>query len=298
MPNTLGHIGAQALASKAIWRDPDLKWIGLACVIPDFPWIIQRLAPTCIPSIDRIDLRLYCMVQATLLFSLVLAGAISVLARPGRRIFVLLGVNVAFHLLLDSLQIKWANGIHLLAPLSWHLTGIGLFWPEDTPSLVLTLAGVVCLLWYGRRDAGKPVLFCCRPWRISLCLVLLACYLLLPLVLLDEPLQANNHFTATLSKNAAARPGCFLEVDRCHYQAKTGTIRIFSGETLRITGDLPPQDGFISLQGHFTNNHTVAVTALHVHSSLRDQASMAGLLGIFLLWMLALLKKKIKLRLK
>ena len=70
MPNTLAHIGLQGLATRKLLRDADLKWIYLSCIIPDVPWIIQRLVRYVIPNIDLYDLRLYAIVQASFLFCL------------------------------------------------------------------------------------------------------------------------------------------------------------------------------------------------------------------------------------
>ena len=68
MPNTLAHLGVQGIATRSVLRDADLKWIYLGCIIPDVSWIIQRLVRYVIPNIDLYDLRLYAIVQASLLF--------------------------------------------------------------------------------------------------------------------------------------------------------------------------------------------------------------------------------------
>ncbi len=88
MPNTLAHFGTQALPWKLLDSKADIKWLGLGCVIPDLPWIIQRFAPSLIPGIDLIDLRIYCIIQASLFFCLLLSAAIALLARQSGHIFV------------------------------------------------------------------------------------------------------------------------------------------------------------------------------------------------------------------
>ena len=35
--------------------------------------------------------------------------------------FGILALNSVFHLILDSLQTKWGNGVHLFAPVSWEV---------------------------------------------------------------------------------------------------------------------------------------------------------------------------------
>ena len=75
MPNTLAHLGVQSLATRALIRDSDLKWIYLGCIVPDLPWTLNRLVKTTVPSVDLYDLRLYVIVQASLFFCLLLSFA-------------------------------------------------------------------------------------------------------------------------------------------------------------------------------------------------------------------------------
>ena len=58
MPNTLAHMGVARLTSLALFRDADAKWIYIGCVIPDIPWIIQRLVASILPGTNLLDLRL------------------------------------------------------------------------------------------------------------------------------------------------------------------------------------------------------------------------------------------------
>ena len=43
MPNTLAHLCVQGIATRSLIKDADLKWIYTGCVIPDVPWILQRV---------------------------------------------------------------------------------------------------------------------------------------------------------------------------------------------------------------------------------------------------------------
>ena len=43
MPNTLGHLGVQGFATRCLYKDAHLGWVYVGCVLPDFPWIVQRL---------------------------------------------------------------------------------------------------------------------------------------------------------------------------------------------------------------------------------------------------------------
>ena len=82
MPNTLAHFGIQGVATRLVVRDADPKWIFLGGVLPDVPWILNRGLPALVPGVDRIDLRLYAVLQSSLAGSLVLAGAVAL--RLGR----------------------------------------------------------------------------------------------------------------------------------------------------------------------------------------------------------------------
>ena len=64
MPNTLAHIGLNAVATRVFIKRAELHWIYLGVVIPDLPWIIQRAIKILVPVVDAYDLRLYCVAQS------------------------------------------------------------------------------------------------------------------------------------------------------------------------------------------------------------------------------------------
>ena len=291
MPNTLAHFGIQTLTSKAVFRPADVKWIGLGCLIPDLPWIMQRLIHP-MAVIDPIDLRIYVIIQATLFFSLILSATISLQVKNSGRIFLLLGFNALLHLLLDPTQIKWANGTHLLAPFSWQMTSSGWYWPEQLPFLLLTLAGLVLFPIFAWRDRHREITFILDRKRQAAGILLLAVYLLLPLLLFNSPLQANNHFAATL-KNRTNRAGAFIEIDRKPYRAHDHTIATYSGEQLKVMGRLPEHDAILSLQGQFIDNTTILISKYHVHSPMRDIYSLIGIIMFLVTWLVALFSKRI-----
>nr|MBS0019700.1 hypothetical protein [Gammaproteobacteria bacterium] len=121
MPNTIAHFGLQGAASRLLFGTVDPRWIMVGCVIPDAPWIAQRVVHAAAPGFDPYSLRLYFVAQASLLSSLVLCAACAVLTRTPRVLFFLLGFNVLAHLLLDACQTKWGNGVAIAAPISWSL---------------------------------------------------------------------------------------------------------------------------------------------------------------------------------
>lgn len=290
MPNTLVHIGLQTLFSKAIRPGADVKWVALGCIIPDLPWILQRIVRWCAPSVDPIDLRAYVTIQASLFFCLIFCGSIAMLTRQKRAIFLLLGGNALLHLLLDSLQIKWANGVHLLAPFSWHLTSAGLLWPENWSTVILTLIGGLLLLVFATRDRGLPSVFQYSNQGLLIALLLLTAYLTMPLSLLNGPLASNNHYIHTIS-NHTQRTGKDIHIDRGVYTPERSTIRLFTGEILQVTSIPVVQKTRMSVQGTFRDNHTITVEAYHLHSPFRDYASLVGLFATLLIWLLAIFVK-------
>ena len=286
MPNTLAHLGIQALVTRAVIRQAEIKWIWAACVIPDLPWILQRVVRASIPGISPYDLRLYAIAQASLLMCLVLSAALALCSvRPGR-VFVILGLGCVLHLLLDAAQTKWANGVHLFAPLSWELLNFGLFWPEDWLSLAFTTLGLAYAVyaWLKLRDKGKDL---CRPQGLRLVVAAGLClvYAALPLTLMSGAHAANNHYVATL-QDIEARPGRPIAFDRNRIilDEDGAWIGAWTGERFAATGTLPAESAKASIMGVFEGPKTVRIIAYHRHPiGLRDLAAYLGL-GLFLAW--------------
>lgn len=286
MPNTLAHIGVQTLLARGLIRGADPKWILAGVVLPDIPWILQRALRVAISDVPPIDLRLYSIVQASLASCLVLAAAIALLTNRPLRVFAILALGALSHLILDALQTKWANGVHLLAPASWELWNAELFWPEDWPSTVLTLAGLATMLWLWRRSISDLSDFCVPDLRRAGAIVaLLALYAFSPLALKGGPLAADNHATATLSA-PEARTGRDIAFDRNRYDAKSGKLTTWTGEVMTLSGDVPSESGTVSLRGRFEAFDRIDVTVHHAHASgLRKWATLLGLLLILAFWL-------------
>ena len=291
MPDTLAHFGTQILISKAIIREADCKWIGLGCLLPDLPWIAQRAVQP-FGVADPVTVRLYAVIQSSLLFSLLLAAAVSLQAEHSRRVFLLLALNCLLHLLLDPLEIKWGNGTMLFAPFSWQLTQFALFWPEDLPSLLLAAAGLFMFpiaVWQDRKRAIRFI----SDWRRQLAgAAFLLWYLLLPPALFSGPLRADSHYAATM--RSRQRTGKLLELERRPFKSADQTLLAYSGETLHLSGsNLPEQDGLLSLQGRFVAQQSISVSAWHLHSGRRDLRSQIGIFLLLAAWSVALRAKRI-----
>jgi len=292
VPNTLAHLGVQAVATRAVIKAADLKWICVGCVVPDLPWIMQRIVAALPVGISPLDLRLYAIVQSTLTASLILCGAISAFSSRPALVFRILAVNVMLHLLLDSLQIKWANGVHLLAPFDWELFNIGLFWPESPITILLNVLGlgVVVYIWYA--SPGNPVsLSFKRRINVAGGVSLTLIYVVAPVGFLDGPEQADNHSVKTL-RETEFRAGRYVEFDRNSLiRDESGDrIQTLSGEEIAVVGVPADAPATISAKGRFIDNRTVVVNQTHGHWPLaRDLASIVGLSLVALIWIVCLL---------
>ncbi len=291
MPNTLAHLGVQVLATRAAAPRADLGWIYLGCIVPDLPWILQRIAQVSAGAgrapVDPYTLHLYGVAQASLAMSLVLCLACASLAgRPGRA-FSIVAANAVLHLLLDTIEIKWANGVHLFAPFDWRPLSLGLVWPESLPIHLLSLLGLGVLAFGFLRGRGRPIGLDLRRGRV-LCvfLPLLGMYFILPLVLLEGAAREDNHYVGTL-RQRDSRPGRYIELERDRYDgdAPGPRIQTFAGESLALQGLDLKGPALLSLRGRFASTDRIAVEEYHVHPrGLRDLASYIGLGLIALFW--------------
>lgn len=291
MPNVLVHYAVQGSATRGLVEDVDPGWILLACIVPDIPWILQRVLWVAAPTLDPYQIRLHAIVQSSLFVSLFLCVAIAILARRTWLIVTVLSVNAGLHLLLDGLQIKWANGIHLFAPFSWELLNFGLLWPEHSLIYALTGLGLLYVLWeWGTRNRRERVSLLLSRFRLLAAGTCFVAYLGLPFLLGDGPLESDNHYLDTLLAREE-RPGREIEFDRATYLRRPGDdiVVTFAGERLGVQGLRASESGTVSIRGHFVSEKTVYVEQLHEHGeSFREWASMVGLAFLalfgFLYW--------------
>ena len=293
MPNTLAHLGAQGILSRAWLRSADPRWILLGCVVPDVPWIANRALLFAAPQIPAHELRLYVIAQSSLLCSLLLCGALAALATRWRFVFLILASNALLHLLLDACQTKWGNGVHLLAPWRWKPWNLELFWPESGPTYVLTGLGLVFGAWALRfayrhpMRPGRP-----PPMRAAAAGVLLLGYLVLPLLWSRGPHEADSHSVRTLSERSE-RAGRAVALDRVWLQlGEDGRAFVARGdERIVLRGPTPDHAARVSLRGRFLDAETLLVEEIHEHRFRRDLASYAGLALVAASWVLGLVPR-------
>ena len=295
MPNTLAHAGAQGLVTRTAVSGADLRWIYLACVIPDLPWILRRVVCFAVPSVDPILLRSYVIIQASLIGCLLFCAAAALLSSRFWRVWALLGGNAVLHLIIDAMQTKWANGAHFFAPFSWELTNWGFFWPESIVTYALTALGLLYILWHWRSSWSEKLdLAQLTGFRLAGTGGLLVGYFTLPLLLLHGPIEANTHYLKTLDE-PRDRTGRYVEIDRARYiSTQEGAfLEYFSGrarvESLKIQ---PPAT--VSIRGVFGAKDTIRVIEHHVHAGqFRDYPSYLGLTLISVIWVGASVRKSI-----
>ena len=295
MPNTLAHLGVAGLVTRSFIKDADLKWIFIGGIIPDLPWIFQRFAWMFFPDINAYDLRLYVIVQSTLLFGIIFSLALASLSKEYLKTFLILSAGCLIHLLLDSLEVKWANGVHLFAPLNWELLNFNLFWNESIPIYLITLFGLIYFFLLLRKGINSPLnLELKKSSRWILFLIFTLIYFILPSFILYQPLEANNHYVKTL-QNISERPGKYFEIDRRSYRFENGKgiINTFADEDIELRNINLKTSETISIKGKFLDEKTAEVIDYHVYSVLlRDGTTYVGIILIFMFWILSLFKRE------
>jgi hypothetical protein len=287
MPNTLVHFAVQRAASAPWWRQVDARFIYLGCLLPDIPWILRRAVVAFDIPCDAVDLRLYTMAQASLAGTLLLCAALAAASAAPRLVFGVLGANALLHLLLDACEIKWGNGVHLLAPFSWQMTRFEWISSEAAPVLVLTALGGVVALGDLARRAGPLVGFARRKTAWMWAAGWLAAYFVLPIPVMPA-IEASDSYSTRTIREIAQRPGRRVSLDRTVFERAPeggGYVWLWTGERIRALGPVPPQDARVSFHGTFVTSDQVRIDSLKVHEGDRDLPTYAGLSLLALLWL-------------
>ncbi len=285
MPNTLVHFATQGTLSRGVWPRVDARWIFLGCLLPDVPWILRRVAVGFDIPVNTYDLRLYTMAQASLAVTLLLCAALAVVTVAPRLVFGILGLNALLHLLLDATEVKWGNGVHLLAPLSWRMTRFDLIDGASLLVLVLTVLGAVLVTWEIARWRPPAIRLDLRPRRLALAMAFAMAYFFLPLVFLGG-VEASDSYSVKTLREVSARPGRTVGLDRTSFIAgpEGGWVEMWNGERVRATGPVPDHDAGISLYGTFVEPDVLRVDRFVEHTGGRDWPSYLALFLLAALW--------------
>ncbi len=288
MPNTIAHFAVNGLLTRSLIKGVDLKWVYLGCVIPDIPWILQRIVNQAPVVLDSYDLRAYFITQSSLFLCVVLCAAFAMFAKEQYRVFLILVAGSLLHLLLDAVQIKWANGVLLFAPFNWDLLRFDLFWPESIWTYLLTAGGVLYLLTNFKTviNSDENVFTDSIP-LIIFGVFLFAAWLTLPFMFMQSVYKHDNHYIGTL-KNVELRTDRTVQIDRRPIQVKDGRVYVNTafGEQIILENIEANSGTTISLKGKFIQPNTIYVDDYHEHTRFRDYASMLGLTCVFAIWII------------
>jgi membrane-bound metal-dependent hydrolase YbcI (DUF457 family) len=288
MPNTLAHLGVQSLLSASIIDKKNYKWLFIGCILPDIPWIARRAILAIQLPVSPYDIELYFIFQSSLFGCLFLSLAIAQFSQNSKKIAAILFINALLHLLLDALQIKWGNGVHLFAPFSWQTTGFNLFWPESPPSIALSILGAIFVGYAVFKLPIDPVdLVLPKSGRLIFAAVGLILYLIMPFAFASMVEAADNQYIGTLRRQDNRR-GNWIEFDRRPSYSTDGrcVVKANTGEELTLEGIDKDCGGIVSLRGVFTDSKTVKVHEIYRHwGNYRDLLSYFGLLFIGYYWL-------------
>lgn len=284
MPNTLAHLGINSIVTRALIKRADLILIYFGAIIPDIPWVIQRAVLAIMPSINPYDLRLYCVILASLFFSIILSAGLAYLFIDTKRTFIIFSAGSLIHLLLDSIEIKWANGVHLLVPFNWELLNVGLFWPESIPIYMITAFGLLYLIlnWKGTIKTSTNISFN-NFKKILAGLIFIIIYLSFPILFIDNVEAADNHFVKTL-RDWNHRPGSYFEIDRGYYLDLADGDEFatpFNEKLIVANLDLKTSET-MSIRAKFISKNKIRIIDYHIHS-IRDIFSYIGLLLVIII---------------
>jgi hypothetical protein len=293
MPNTIAHLGLNALFTKVFIKNADIKWIYVGAVLPDVPFILKRAILMLFPDVNVLDVRLFAIVQASLLFSLVFAFACSRFSNRANHVFLVLSVGVLLHLLLDACQIKWGNGPNFFAPFDWTIVNFGFFWPEQLPSHLLTALGGLCAIYAFTVPIGGQSQDLAIPKKRGLVAfwIALAIYVMLPFAFMSSVEKAGGGDVQLI--RMADRTGRIMEMDRAPFKRSGDltTIQLYTGQFTTLTGiagDLPSQ-GKISIRGSFVSHDIFDADEYHLNDGrLRETASIVGLSIVLIYWLIVL----------
>lgn len=281
MPNTLAHIGINVLITRTLFNRADGFLILIGAIIPDIPWIFQRVISLLAPTINAYDLRLYCIVQASLLLSIILCFAVANLFTHSYRSFLILIFGTFIHLLLDSFETKWANGVHLFAPFSWKLFNFGFFWPEHVVIHILSILGIISIIYLLKYEINTGFNLI-EKRKIILSFLLVILYFSLPFAFMSDSEAADNHFVKTL-RNYEQRTGKYFEIDRGLYlnYENGDKYKTSFGEMFTINNLDLKFSGSMSIKAKFISPEDIHIIDYHIHGN-RDLFSYVGLFFVFL----------------
>ena len=280
MPNLLVHSALQAGVFGVLGLSLTAVFAG--CIIPDIPWIVRRASLWI--SADPIEFEAYFLAQASLFYCALPCLGLGLMFKHWQKFALTAWLGCAIHLGLDSLQDKWGNGVHLLAPLDWTHFQIGWFSLESDLIMVLTAAGIVPFFMVRKAvEDSKQVLV--APGRITAIVVVSMLYFATPGLFYESIVSSNSRYLQTLENENRIGKALVLDREPVTRNGNDWQIVTHTREPLRI---LNPSEslttGTFSMRGEFVEQNVIQVKALKQHSGFRDIASYLGVALVFC-WM-------------
>ncbi len=291
MPSTLTHVALQVPAARVLGGAGAVPWVLASCIIPDIAWILQRAFKAVWWGSEEIfyDVRLLAIAQSSLLLSGVLCAALAIVARPSGRALLALLLGCAVHLLLDALQLRWGNGVHLGLPFVWTAWSPGSVDPDAPAFAAVALVGAAACVFLIARPPRRQELQLTRG-RLTASVALVAAFFVLPWVLMAPLERADNHSIGSL--RAEQRHGREVSLYRAHYfppETPGGdpVLLTLVSEPLRVTSGLDlAARARVSVRGRFAGPDRLEVIEAHVHP--HERRSIYSVLGLALSgWILA-----------
>lgn len=193
MPNTLAHLAIQIPAGRALGQQT-LILVCMGLMIPDLPWILQRVLLYVDGSFSALHIRSYCLALSTPALCLLLSWGISLLFRNPVRTLTVLFSQCLLHFFLDGLEQKGGIGILWFAPLNWASFSFEILSMDGVFVRGLSILGIVLgLILIFRRSNQNKDLFRLNRVRMIGSSALLMIYLLVPLALMDTIIEKDVH---------------------------------------------------------------------------------------------------------
>jgi hypothetical protein len=287
MPATLVHMGVQGALLRFSKLGVDVLWIYVGAIIPDVGWILQRILRRLPLEIDTFSILSYAAALTSLLGCLIACAAIASLTTRYKRVFLLLAAGCLIHLLLDAAEVKWANGVLLMAPFSWKQTSWDIFQQDGAAILAATIGSLIFIGWTWRagiREINRSM-WRLSPRSLSVATGFSLLFFLWPIPVMDAPAKHGLYYIDSI-RNVSDRTGKPVELDRARYDHQQHEIRIFTGETIAVTNFSAPRDTLVSLRGTFQSPQLLDVDDAIIHHPWQRAAAVRAGLGLFLLFIM------------
>lgn len=279
MPDLLTHFGSTYLVFRPMGYKDEIPLMYLGALIPDMPWIANRIFYFFDFS-DPIQRLAYLIPFSTPFMAVIAALIIALTQRNTLRSFAMLLIAALFHILLDTMQTRIAEGSLLLYPASFTQYSFGWFWPEDTISYVAVGIGFIVTMFSLIVSGPRPGI---QKTRLHLIIVLALIAALFPVLTIDRIISANAYRTGFLEAPQKWE-GKQISLER-ETVISANAIKTFSGLTVKVAGKHNLQTGqSVSIRGYYSNG-TVYPELIHYHNAPRDIFSYIALFIFVCIWL-------------